>query len=173
MRVIERSEPEQNFSEGEPDLEAPEELATHELDDRAVLEEDLDNEDVSEEDVDEDVLTDTLESLVHPDGDEDEEDEEPETVAHLLEPQPEVDVDDEDFDLDDVEESLDAILRARTAEFEVDDDEGATETDNIDVEDLELPSCRPDEFVCQSCHLMLHRSQLADAKQLVCRDCSS
>jgi hypothetical protein len=173
MRVIERSEPEQSFFEGEPDLEPPEELATHELDDQAVLEEDIDNEDVLEEDVDEDILTDTLESLVHPDGDEDDEEEEPETVGHLLEPAPEVDLDDEEFDVGDVEQSLDAILRARTAEFDLDGDEAADGRAQIQTEDLEPMSCRPDEFVCRSCYLVCNRTQLADAQRLVCRDCTS
>jgi hypothetical protein len=30
---------------------------------------------------------------------------------------------------------------------------------------------RPDEFVCQSCFLVKHPSQLADSKKMLCRDC--
>ena len=73
MRVAERHrEPaEAHFTEGEPDLEPPEELAVVERDEEAILEEDLDNEDVLEQDVDEDTLEVTLEDLIH-DGDDDE-----------------------------------------------------------------------------------------------------
>ena len=30
---------------------------------------------------------------------------------------------------------------------------------------------RPGEFVCQSCFLVKHPSQLADGKRMLCRDC--
>jgi hypothetical protein len=29
-----------------------------------------------------------------------------------------------------------------------------------------------DEFTCMSCFLVHHRSQLADANRLICRDCA-
>jgi len=70
MYVVERDRPEQHFSEGEPDLEPPEELAIGELDDESMLEEELDNEDLLEEDVDDDLLTVTLEDLIHVGDDE-------------------------------------------------------------------------------------------------------
>jgi hypothetical protein len=74
MRLVDQTErPEEHFTEGEPDLEAPEELALVELDEDTLLEEDLDNEDVAEDDVDDVVLTLTLEDLVH-NGDHDEDD---------------------------------------------------------------------------------------------------
>jgi hypothetical protein len=66
MRLVGQSESaEEHFTEGEPDLEAPEELALGELDEDTLLEEDLDNDDIAEEDVDEDVLELTLEDMVH------------------------------------------------------------------------------------------------------------
>jgi hypothetical protein len=66
MRLVGQSEKaEEHFTEGEPDLEAPEELALGELDEDTLLEEDLDNDDLAEEDVEEDVLELTLEDLVH------------------------------------------------------------------------------------------------------------
>ena len=67
MRLAERHrEPvEAHFTEGELDLEPPEELAIGELDDEAILEEELDNEDLLEQDVDEDTLEASLEDLVH------------------------------------------------------------------------------------------------------------
>ena len=30
---------------------------------------------------------------------------------------------------------------------------------------------QPDEFVCRSCFLVKHPSQLADKKSMLCRDC--
>ncbi|MGA2519830.1 MAG: DUF4193 family protein [Acidimicrobiales bacterium] len=67
MRVAQeyRAPDELHFTEGEPDLEPPEELAVSEIDADAMLEEELDNEDVLEQDVDEDTLEVTLEDLVH------------------------------------------------------------------------------------------------------------
>lgn len=65
MRVIERDRQEQQFFEGEPDLEPPEELCISEVDEDALLEEEIDNEDVLEQDVDDELLTTTLEHLVH------------------------------------------------------------------------------------------------------------
>jgi len=54
MRLVERHRAplETHFTEGELDLEPPEELAIGDLDDEAILEEELDNEDLLEEDVD-------------------------------------------------------------------------------------------------------------------------
>ena len=67
MRLAERhpETAESHFTEGEPDLEPPEELAIGELDERAMLEEELDNEDLHEQDVDDDVLEASFEDLVH------------------------------------------------------------------------------------------------------------
>ena len=47
---------EAHFTEGELDLEPPEEMAVGEWDDQAILEEELDNEDLLEQDVEEDTL---------------------------------------------------------------------------------------------------------------------
>src|SRR5579863_9054436 len=90
MRVAERNrEPaESHFTEGEPDLEAPEELAVVELDDDAILEEDLDNEDVLEQDVDEDTLEATLEDLIHDGDDGDDGDDPTDRLAGRTDPTP-------------------------------------------------------------------------------------
>jgi hypothetical protein len=73
MRLAERHQEaaETHYTEGELDLEPPEELAIGELDDEAILEEELDNEDLLEQDVDEDTLEASLEDLVHGGDDED------------------------------------------------------------------------------------------------------
>src|SRR5690242_20122847 len=37
---------------------------------------------------------------------------------------------------------------------------------------VEVKPKQEDEFTCMSCFLVHHRSQLADAKKLICRDCA-
>lgn len=191
MRVVERGEREQHFVDGEPDLEPPEELALAELDDEALLEEELDNDDLSEDDVDDEVLAASLEHLVHPDDQGDLADDAPEPIelalAVLLDG---VEVDDDDevdeeLDLDDIEQSLDAVLQLRLAEgADADGDDeadgdgpgaalavGATAPADGRVGPA-VPGCGPDEFVCTRCWLVHHRSQRAEADSPVCRDCA-
>lgn len=71
----------------------------------------------------------------------------------------------------DVEATLDEILKERLVVVEEDeeDDEPADKEDQGDTG--KVPPKRPDEFVCQSCFLVKHPSQLADAKRQYCRDC--
>ncbi|WP_296605277.1 DUF4193 family protein [Nocardioides sp.] len=38
-------------------------------------------------------------------------------------------------------------------------------------EEVEVKPKQDDEFTCMSCFLVHHRSQLADAKKMICRDC--
>ncbi len=82
--------------------------------------------------------------------------------------------DDEDDEPDDqdVEASLDTILKERLVVEEIEDDEDTPEIDDRSGDGLErvLPK-QPDEFVCQSCFLVKHPSQLADRKKKLCRDC--
>ncbi|MHB1487846.1 MAG: DUF4193 family protein [Acidimicrobiales bacterium] len=81
------------------------------------------------------------------------------------------DDDDEEVIDEDVEASLDVILKERLV---VDDDEDEDEVieadDRSDSVTKVLPK-QPDEFVCQSCFLVKHPSQLADPGQMLCRDC--
>jgi hypothetical protein len=56
------------------------------------------------------------------------------------------------------------------------DDEGDDDEEELEVDDRGDPvdriqPKRPGEFVCQSCFLVKHPSQLADADKLLCRDC--
>jgi hypothetical protein len=82
--------------------------------------------------------------------------------------------DDEDLvDPDDVEADLDTILKDRlvASDDEAEDDEDEVEVDDRgDPVDRILPK-RPGEFVCQSCFLVKHPSQLADAARMLCTDC--
>ena len=38
---------------------------------------------------------------------------------------------------------------------------------------VEVKPKQSDEFTCMSCFLVHHRSQLADEKKLICRDCAA
>lgn len=130
MRVVDLV-PEEHFSEGEPDLEPPEELALGELDDETMLEEEIDNEGIREEDVDDEVLTVTLEHLAHADDGDDDEDA---PVAPLgfagfagveeVEAMEVLDVD----EIEDLEESLDRLLAQRLA-MDGDEDEAPEAAD--------------------------------------------
>jgi hypothetical protein len=182
MRLAERhrAPPEAHFTEGELDLEPPEEMAIGELDDEAILEEELDNEDLLEEDVDEDTLEASLDVLVHG-ADEDDDggaDDGDDGGA-----------DDGSFgteEHEEHEESLDLVLLDRLALV----DDGATgaeddvgmpavvhrlllqvQTDSIDL--VEVTPRGADEFVCPSCFLVRKRVQLVDATTMACHDCST
>ncbi len=81
--------------------------------------------------------------------------------------------DDDEIDPDDVEAGLDVILKDRLVVADEEEDE---EDEVPDIEDRAegpakvLPK-RPGEFVCQSCFLVKHPSQLADPERMFCRDC--
>jgi hypothetical protein len=186
MRLAERHRQpaESHFTEGEPDLEAPEELAIAELGEDAMLEEELDNEDVLEQDVDEDTLEVTLEDLVHGSDDDEAEDagEAPATISGPAAPPADEEGDPADDDTD-FEEALDLVMLERLA-LTGDDGRGEEEgvptgrgrvallmrADAVDV--VDVAPCGPDEFVCRSCFLVRKRVQRVGAAT-VCRDCSS
>ncbi len=197
MRLAERHrEPlEAHFTEGEPDLEPPEELAIGELDDEAILEEELDNEDLLEQDVDEDTLEASLEDLVHGNDADDDgvDDAAVDGQVHLVPSTAatpigivaaELDDADDDLGDEDLEESLDLVLLERLAllgdgEAGDEDDDPAgvrgvllqMQTDTADP--VDVAPCGVDEFVCRSCFLVRRRVQLADATAMACLDCCS
>jgi len=79
--------------------------------------------------------------------------------------------DDEDLvDPDDVEADLDTILKDRlvAADDEAEDEDEVE--DRGDPVDRIQPK-RPGEFVCQSCFLVKHPSQLTDDDRMLCSDC--
>jgi hypothetical protein len=84
--------------------------------------------------------------------------------------------DDEEADPDDVEADLDTILKDRIAAAP-DDEEEEEEEEATEADDRGEPGGgriqprRPGEFVCQSCFLLKHPSQLADRKKQLCNDC--
>ena len=63
------------------------------------------------------------------------------------------------------------ILKERlVVEDEPEDEELADVDDRSEETERVLPK-QPDEFVCRSCFLVKHPSQLADKKKMLCRDC--
>ncbi len=186
MRVAQghRAPEELHFTEGEPDLEPPEELCISEIDAETQLEEELDNEDVLEQDVDEDTLEVTLEDLVHgADVDLDVDGDRPEAGGpdgeEATEPGPEgptaaalvaLPVDDEeDATVDaDFEVGLDIVLLERLALLD-----GTEEDGSGDGGFGPVALRRPGEFVCRGCFLVRTRTLLADPVASLCRDCAT
>jgi hypothetical protein len=82
------------------------------------------------------------------------------------------DEDEEEPDDEDVEASLDTILKERLVVEEPEDDEDTPEPEDRTADGVErvLPK-QPGEFVCRSCFLVKHPNQLADRKKMLCRDC--
>jgi len=80
--------------------------------------------------------------------------------------------DDEDIpDADDVEASLDVILKEKLVVEDEQEEDGVAETDDrADGTESVLPK-QSDEFVCTSCFLVKSSNQLADKKNKLCRDC--
>ncbi len=80
------------------------------------------------------------------------------------------------------EQSIEA-LKARRAEAaadlgdDVDPFEAELDLPGADLSDEELTvrvlPKQSDEFTCTSCFLVHHRSQLADADRVICRDCAA
>jgi hypothetical protein len=142
------------------------------------LDADIDPEELEDE-PDEDDLVDPEEAGFAGDDDEipedDDEDDEGSAPATRRLATGEEDDDDEDIvDPDDVEADLDMILKDRLVAadddpLEEDEEEGEVD-DRGDPVDRIQPK-RPGEFVCQSCFLLKHPTQLADAKKKLCADC--
>ena len=134
-------------------------------------EEDLEG--LAEEDLidDEDIIVDDDDAVVDDDAVEEVDTESPEAIAAAAKRKAEED-DEDELEVDhDVEATLDEILKERlvVVEEEEEDDEPVDTESNADSG--KVAPKRPDEFVCQSCFLVKHPSQLADAKRQYCRDC--
>ena len=81
---------------------------------------------------------------------------------------------DEELHPDDVEEPLDVLLQERTASATLEDDEEELEEEEADGDDrvdgpARIVPRRPDEFLCQSCFLLLPLRRLADPAAAVLR----
>lgn len=82
----------------------------------------------------------------------------------------------EDVHPDDVEEPLDVLLLERTSSGLLDEDEYDEDEEDGDIDERaepgsRIPPKRPGEFVCRSCFLVKHPSQLADNERVLCSDC--
>ena len=154
----------EEFEEEEEEPSEPDDIDDLEEDDEFSSDMDIDEDEV---DVDDDVLIDeeSEDVVVVAAGEEEGEDEEDEVVD--LE---------EELHPDDVEEPLDVLLLERTSsglldEDEYDEDEDDSEGDDRAEPGSRIPPKRPGEFVCRSCFLVKHPSQLADPERMLCSDC--
>jgi Domain of unknown function (DUF4193) len=147
------------------DVAEPEDLSEEELEDlpdEELAEKDLDDDDLVTDDIETDALGE--EEL---DGEVPAEDAAP--VAPTVE---EGEEEEEEVDDEDVEASLDQILKERLVveEEEEEDEEIPEPEDRSEGSERVLPK-QPDEFVCKSCFLVKHSNQLADPEKELCRDC--
>ena len=118
--------------------------------------------DLADDDVEDDV------ALVDDDEDADAE------AAPAVEAASDDDDEEDEEEGDDVEASLDVILKERLVqvdEDEEDEDEPNDPEDRAAPEGAKVLPKQPKEFVCQSCFLVKHPSQMADSKRQLCRDC--
>ena len=159
----------------EAELEIDDELADDDLTDDDIVDDVLVDDDVVDVDlldvdVDVDLVTEVPVAVITDDTasievPEDEDDEE--GVVDL----------DEELHPDDVEEPLDVLLQERTASATLEDDEDDLEEEDADGDDradgpARIVPRRPDEFLCQSCFLLLPLRRLADPKRQFCDDCA-
>jgi hypothetical protein len=157
----------------------PEELVDEDepLDEAVDLDEEDIEPDIEDDELADDLVVDDEDELV----DDLEVDEEDVEVAEILTAspaavveksgEPEDEEEEEEPEDEDVEASLDVILKERlVVEDEPEDDEATDAEDKTEGNERVLPK-QPDEFVCRSCFLVKHPSQLADKKKMLCRDC--
>ena len=77
-----------------------------------------------------------------------------------------------------VESIQDMLVKqeARAEEEEAEDEDEAavaiTRDDRLEPLDTRVVPMQTTEFVCKRCFLVKHRSQLADRKKMLCRDCA-
>jgi hypothetical protein len=76
-------------------------------------------------------------------------------------------------------ESIQELLvkqEARAEEEEAEDDEetavALTRDERLEPVETRVVPIQSTEFVCKKCFLVKHRSQLADKKRMLCRDCA-
>jgi hypothetical protein len=143
------------------------------------LEEELEEpEDIDEADLedleDEDLLVDDDDALVDDEALPDDEAEVVEVPVATVPDEDDDDDEDEEPEPDEIEATLDEILKERLVvtdeEDEAEEDETPDTDERADSLTKVLPK-QPGEFVCQSCFLVKHPSQLADSKRQWCRDC--
>ena len=158
----------EEFVEDEPELD--DDLEEDELEDDEALDEEGDDIALLDEELDDaspevpvPVITDDTATSTPAAEEEDDE----EGVVDL----------DEELHPDDVEAPLDALLQERTASATLEDDEEELEEEEGDADGqadgpARIVPRRPDEFLCQSCFLLLPLRRLADPERQYCDDCA-
>jgi Domain of unknown function (DUF4193) len=87
-------------------------------------------------------------------------------------------VDNADPAVAEVESIQDLLVKqeARAEEEEADEDDDAvvplTKDERLEPVETRVVPIQSTEFVCKRCFLVKHRSQLADKKRMLCRDCA-
>ncbi len=124
----------------------------NDIDEDALVEDELEDDELADEDLGDEEIADDAD-IDDDDGDGDEE-----ALDELEAEELEMLTDDEESEALIVDEA--AEMRAiRRAELAMDSDGGGERAE--------------DEFLCQSCFLVLKRSQLANARKMWCRDCAA
>ena len=76
---------------------------------------------------------------------------------------------------EEAETSLDEIIAKKSDESAPEDDDGVAEVgreERVEALTVKVVPQQPTEFTCRKCYLVKHRSQLADKKRMLCRDCA-
>jgi hypothetical protein len=161
-------EPSIDLDEEEIELDE-DELVEDELDDDLDLDDGLGDDVLDDEEVDREIPVAVV-------TDETAREAAPETTTTEDEEDDVLDLD-EELHPDDVEEPLDVLLQERTASATLEDDEEELEDEEIDVDERGVGATRivprrADEFLCQSCFLVLPLRRLADEQRQFCDDCA-
>lgn len=88
--------------------------------------------------------------------------------------EPEETVNQDDATPEPTEASLEELLAKKGEEGGDEPDDGAPGTareERVETLSVKVVPQQATEFVCKSCYLVKHRSQLADKKRMYCRDC--
>ncbi|MGH2772352.1 MAG: DUF4193 family protein [Actinomycetota bacterium] len=95
----------------------------------------------------------------------------------LQDPAPdELEEDEEGADLEDeADASLDDLVAKTPEPVEVEEEEESvlelTGDERLETLSIRAAPKQANEFVCASCHLVKHNSQMADRRRKLCRDC--
>jgi hypothetical protein len=77
-------------------------------------------------------------------------------------------------DGEDVESIQDLLVKQEAREEEDDDDSvlSLSREERLEPLAVKVVPPQPTEFICKSCYLVKHRSQLKDKTRMLCRDCA-
>jgi hypothetical protein len=76
---------------------------------------------------------------------------------------------------EEAETSLDEIIAKKADEpapEESEDEAVVAREERVEALTVKVVPQQPTEFTCRNCYLVKHRSQLADKKRMLCRDCA-